>query len=411
MLTDVSRTRLAWWAVGALLAVVVGTALLAFTGTLVTALFLYYVCRPVYHRLRPRVGRNLAAAGAMVTFAVPFVLLVVYTAAIVLQELQALAETVDLGPLQEIVSPYFDASDLVQDPASLLQNPDVATAANAIFDGLFTYLPLALAFLLNLFIALAVTFYLLRDGNRLADWVRRTFGNDAGVFGTYARKVDEDLSSIFFGNILNAFLAAVIAVISYHALNLVAPAGSAIPYPALLGMLLGAASLIPVVGMKIVYPPIAALLFARAAMEGDPLWFPVAFFAVSVVVIDFVPDIVLRPYVSGRNLHVGLVMIAYIIGPVFFGWYGLFLGPLLLVLVFHFAREVLPKLIEGSRLRPAAGSTGDAGTAGDTTLDEYVDVDPGGDDVDRGGDDDRDGANDRDGPDDPDAGAQSSRGS
>ncbi|QLD87803.1 AI-2E family transporter [Natronomonas salina] len=373
MLRDVSRPRLAWWTVGAVLAFVVGTALLAFTGTLVTALFLYYVCRPVYRRLRPRVGRNLAAVGAMIALAIPIVLLVTYTVAITIQEIQTLAENVDLGPLQEVVSPYFDISSVVQDPASLLQNSDFMSALNVVIEGAFSYLPLVLTFLLNLFIALAVTFYLLRDGDKLAGWIRHTFGHDTGVFDTYARAVDEDLSSVYFGNILNAVLAAIIAAIAYHALNLLAPAGGAIPYPALLGMLIGAASLIPVVGMKIVYPPVAILLFAQAVSQGDPLWFPVAFFLVSVVIIDFIPDIVLRPYVSGRNLHVGLVMIAYIVGPVFFGWYGLFLGPLLLVLVFHFARHVLPALLDDGPIRPVPAFT--EATAPDEYLEGEVATD------------------------------------
>ena len=366
MLEDVSRPRLAWWAIGAVLAAVVGTALLAFTGTLVTALFLYYVCRPVYRRLCPRLGRNLAAVGSMVALAIPFVLLVTYTVAIALQEFQALAEEVDLGPLQSVVAPYFDASGVVQDPASLLGNPDFVTAVNVVLEGLASYLPLVLAFVLNLFIALAVTFYLLRDGGKLAGWVRHTFGHDTGVFDDYVRAVDEDLSSVYFGNILNALLAAIIAAITYYGLNLVSPPGVAIPYPALLGMLIGAASLIPVVGMKIVYPPIGLVMLARAVVGGDPLWFPVVFLVASAVVIDFVPDIVLRPYVSGRNLHVGLVMIAYIVGPVFFGWYGLFLGPLLLVLVFHFAGHVLPELLDDGPLRPVPAFT-EA-----TAPDEYV---------------------------------------
>jgi predicted PurR-regulated permease PerM len=369
MLAEVSRPRLAWWIVGVVLALVIGAALLAFTGTLVTALFLYYVSRPVYRRLRPRVGRSAAAAGAMLALALPVVLLVTYTVAIAMQEAQQLAQNVDLGPVQQVISPYFDVSKIVQDPASLLQNPDFVDAVNLVVEGAFSYLPLVLSFLLHLFIALAVTFYLLRDGSRLADWIRHTFGSGAGVFDEYARAVDEDLSSVFFGNILNAVLAAIVAAITYHALNVFAPASTAIPYPALLGLLVGAASLIPVVGMKIIYPPVAGLLLVQAVTRGDPLWFPVAFFLASAVVVDFIPDIVLRPYVSGRNLHVGLVMIAYIIGPIFFGWYGLFLGPLLLVLAFHFAGHVLPELLDGEPIRPAPVVNEATGP------DEYVDAD------------------------------------
>lgn len=363
MLEDVSRPRLAWWIFGAILAFLIGEALLTFTGALVTALFLYYVSRPVYRRLRPRFGRNFAAFGSMLALAIPVLLLVSYTFAIAIQELQALLSGVDLGPLQDVVSPYFDASSAVQNPRTLLQNADVRSLANVVLDGTLTYLPLALAVFLHLFIALAVTFYLLRDGAKFADWIRRTFGSESGIFDDYARAVDEDLSSVYFGNILNAVLAAAIAAITYYGLNAVAPSGVSIPYPALLGMLVGAASLVPVVGMKIVYPPIAVVMLTQSFIQGDPLWFPIAFFVASAVVVDFIPDILLRPYVSGRNLHVGLVMIAYVIGPVFFGWYGLFLGPLLLVLAFHFVREVLPDLLQGDRLRATPAITEASDTA------------------------------------------------
>lgn len=363
MFDNTTRPRVTWWAVGAVLALVVGAALLTFTGALVTALFLYYASRPVYRRLRPRLGRSLAAATSIATLVVPLVLLVVYTAMIVVRELQALDQEVGLGSLQQAVSPYFEVSKVVQNPSVLLENPDVVAAGRALVDSVFTFLPLVLTFLLHLLVALAATFYLLKDGSRLAGWARGTFGSETGPFDDYVRAVDEDLSNIYFGNILNAVFAAIIAVVTYYALNLIAPDGMAVPFPALLGMLVGAASLIPAVGMKIVYPPVAVLILVQAVAAGDPLWFPVAFFVASAVVVDFIPDIVLRPFVSGRNLHVGLVMIAYIVGPAFFGWYGLFLGPLLLVLAFHFARRILPELLDSGRLRPMPAVTEAGGNA------------------------------------------------
>ena len=363
MFDNMSRPRVTWCTVGAVLALVVSAALLTFTGALVTALFLYYASRPVYRRLRPRLGRSPAAATSIATLVVPLVLLVVYTAMIVVRELRALDREVGLGPLRQAISPYFEVSEVVQNPSVLLENPDVVAAGRTLADSVFTFLPLVLTFLLHLLVALAATFYLLKDGSRLAGWARGTFGSETGLFDDYVRAVDEDLSSIYFGNILNAVFAAIIAVITYYALNLVAPDGMAVPFPALLGMLVGAASLIPTVGMKIVYPPVAVLILARAVAAGDPLWFPVAFFVASAVVVDFIPDIVLRPFVSGRNLHVGLVMIAYIVGPAFFGWYGLFLGPLLLVLAFHFARKILPELLDGGRLRSTPAVTEAGGSA------------------------------------------------
>jgi len=45
-------------------------------------------------------------------------------------------------------------------------------------------------------------------------------------------------------------------------------------------------------------------------------------------------------------------MFAYILGPLLFGWYGIFLGPMLLVLVVHFVRIVLPELLAGTPIEP-----------------------------------------------------------
>ncbi|MUV87080.1 AI-2E family transporter [Natronomonas sp. CBA1123] len=352
MVSESSRGRLGWWGVGFALAVVVAATFYVFVGTVVTALFLYYVSRPLYRHLRGHLRPTFAAAASLLCLSVPVVFLLAYTTAVALQELRTLAQTVDLGPVQSIVSPYFDVSALVEDPATLFQNPDVVDALLVVFDGIYDYLPFVVSVLLHLFVALALTFYLLRDGPKLARWVRDVFGDEAGVLDAYGTAVDRDLKSVYFGNILNAVIAAVIGTITYSLLNIVAPPALAVPYPALLGILVGVTSLVPVVGMKLVYVPVGGLLFGQALLRGDPLWFPVVFFVVSGILIDFIPDLLLRPYVSGRNLHVGLVMVAYILGPLLFGWYGLFLGPLLLVLVFHFARFVLPELLDGTPIQP-----------------------------------------------------------
>jgi predicted PurR-regulated permease PerM len=373
-----SRSRIAWWVVALAFGAVTAWVLLTYVGTFVLGLFLYYVARPAYNRFRPQLRPSIAAGTALLALAVPVVLLMAYTLAIAVQELVGLQQTVDLGPLTDQVEPYVNVSEVVQDPATLLQNPDVVNAGQLVAEGALGYVPLVGTALINVFLALAVAFYLLRDGPRLSRWIRETFDDQQEFLTVYLREVDEDLGSVFFGNILNAIAIAVVAAFVYTVLNVFAPA-EGIPYPALVAVLAAAASLIPVVGMKLVYVPLAIGLFARAVLMGNPLWFPTVFTVATIVFVDFIPDLVLRPYVSGRNLHVGLVMIAYILGPLLFGWYGLFLGPLLLVVIYHFARLVLPVLIDGDGteampISAAAGPTEESSEAGDA--DDTVDSDP-----------------------------------
>jgi hypothetical protein len=50
------------------------------------------------------------------------------------------------------------------------------------------------------------------------------------------------------------------------------------------------------------------------------------------------------------------VLFAYVLGAALFGWYGLFLGPLLLVLAAQSANVVLPELLHGERLTTATST-------------------------------------------------------
>ena len=354
------RSRLAWWVVAAALAATLGYVVHAYLGTFVFGVFIYYATRPVYRRLKRRIKPpSLAAAVSLLALALPAILLLAYTIAIAIQEYNRLPADYQLATVERYLQPYVDLSAIPRTPEELLAGNGIS-AVTELIDAASQYLGIIASALLHLFVVIVIAFYLLRDGHRLTRWVRRRFADDEGVFEVYVTAVDRSFHQIFFGNILNAVITAVIGAIAYNFLNVFAPPGTAIPYPTLLGLLAGVGSLVPVVGMKLVYFPAAAYLAAVGLLEGRPglLWLTAVFVVVSFVIVDTIPDLVLRPYVSGRNLHVGMVMLAYIFGPLLFGWYGFLLGPMLLVLIVHFARLVLPELIAGVPIQPMAVDPG-----------------------------------------------------
>jgi predicted PurR-regulated permease PerM len=363
---ELARFRIGWWGFGIALGTALAFVVYRFVGTFVFGLFIYYATRPIYRRLR-RVIRpsSLAAAVSLFALALPAFLLVAYALSIALGELLRI---VDGGALDPSRWPFVDQEllDDIADPATLLRlDPErylTVEGVRSLLGSLGSAVD-TVAFLgigaVHLFVMLALAFYLLRDGDRLSRWTVRKFGDERGVLETYGRAVDRDLKAIFFGNILNAVLTGSIGVLAYSVLNVYAPPGLAVPAAPLVGLLAGVASLVPIVGMKLVYVPVA-LYMAVLGVLNDPagLWFVAVFALVSFVVVDTVPDLVLRPYVSGRSLHVGSLMIAYTFGPLLFGWYGIFLAPMLLVLVVHFVRLVLPELLNGDPIRPYAVDPG-----------------------------------------------------
>ncbi|KAB1198863.1 MULTISPECIES: AI-2E family transporter [Haloferax] len=353
-----------WWSVAAALAGAFIYIVYSFIGTFVFGLFIYYATRPIYRRIRRRVRPpSLAATVAMFALALPVLGLMAYSATIALREFVKYANQLSADDAQISLAAYGIDPEIVESiasPQALLaydfQSLLTPSAASSVFDSL-TVAADTVAFLgigaVHLFIMIAFAFYLLRDGHKLGRWGRSVFADDEGILEAYLRAVDRDFNNIFFGNILNAVLTGTIGVIAYSLLNVAAPPGVNIPAPALVGLLAGIASLIPVVGMKLVYVPVTLYMAGQAFVANPPgLWFVVLFAAVSFVVVDTIPDLVLRPYVSGRSLHVGAVMIAYTFGPLLFGWYGIFLMPMILVLLVNFARLVLPELLAGKPIRP-----------------------------------------------------------
>lgn len=343
-LDDIDPGRVGLAGFGLLLALVVAFVVYSFLGVFVLGVFLYYATRPFHRRFDTYLPGSVAAALSLLVLAVPVVVLVAYTATVGYSELAALAETTGVDALNSVV-PATNVTAAVQDPGSLLTGRDPGQLAGVARAAL-GYLALVFSSVFDVVVAFTIGFYLLRDGDRLRGLLenyldRHSDALGGGRLGDYFDAIDADLETVFFGNILNALLIAVIGAVSYSALDVFAPAAFDIPYPVLVGILAGAASLVPVVGMKIVYVPVVAYLGGLAALEGTGWNFVVAFAVVSVVVVDTVPDLALRPWVSGGDLHLGTVMFAYIFGPLVFGWYGLFLGPLVLVLVVHFYDIVL----------------------------------------------------------------------
>ena len=359
--SPLDRNRMAWWAVAAALFVVLAAVVYAYVGTFVLGLFVYYGTRRIHRRTRTRVGPpSLAAMVSLLTISMPILVLLGYTVVVSARELADIAPSAfeytagleQYTQVEWLQNPQQILGILTENPEQLLQFGSVE-GVQQVVEAVTTYLGVVVNVLLHLFVALAIGFYLLRDDHRLAWWFREEFAGEGSATEAYLTAVDRNLESIYFGNILFAAANAVVGTVVYNAVNLVAPAGLAVPVPTLLGLLTGAGSLVPIVGMKIVWVPVALYLTAAAAvMDPALVWYGVFFAIVVFTFVDSVPEVLLRPYISGRDLHVGLVLFAYIFGPLLFGWYGLFLGPLIVVLVVEFARVILPELVRGESLTP-----------------------------------------------------------
>ena len=372
----VLRRRTLFALAGLALLTAVVFVLIQFQATLVFTVFLYYASRPIYHRLEnlslpSRLERHhlpyrrqVLAVTTIAIFLLPFLFLLTYTLVLVVPEIQRLVGgsgpgATYLSALQSaqgsgLPAPLvgLELSDVLamspEEVTAILNDPAVQAWAERTGATLIDSVGLIANAALHGFILLAGTYYLLTDGSRLVRWFLDNF-DESGIIESYAVSVDDELSSILFGNILNAFVTGIIGILVFSGYNLIAPGVVDVPFAPLVGALTGAGSLIPVVGMKIVYFPVGVILAVAAIASGQAgaFGFVILFLVLAFVVVDTIPDFLIRPYVSGNRTHVGLLMFAYILGPIAFGFYGIFLGPILLVFVAQFCRTIAPYVLTG----------------------------------------------------------------
>ncbi len=336
---------------GLAVAGVVGFLASQFIAALTISVFLYYSTRRFYAALsRFRLPKQLRALMTISLLVVPLVLLLSYTIVLLVVEARDLVDRYPLfDSIPESVA-WFDGTDELPELSfaglfDAYQAGQLDVFIQFAVEHAAFVTSLVTGLLLNLLIIAVITYYLLIDGPLFRAWLLR-FDED-NIAREFVVAADEELEAVLFGNLLNVIVISVVAIVVFIGYNAAVPAAVEVPYPALAGALTGIASLIPVVGMKIVYVPLTAIPTVRLVLSGDLtlIGYLVGFLILAAIIVDTIPDLVLRPYLSGKRTHVGLLMLAYIFGPIVFGFYGLFFAPIVLVLGLTFASTALPRLL------------------------------------------------------------------
>lgn len=361
-MSALSRNRIGWWAYVAALAVVAVLVGHRFLDLLTLGTFGYYATRPISDRVDGVVeSARIAATLTVLTVLVPVFLVTLYAG---LQILEQVKRRFDDGVVSLFTDRVGDLAAipgwLFSSPERLLENPPSLGQVTAFLSGprlerAFGLFGSVFDTLLLMSLATVLAYALLRYDDRLAEIFAALVGGRETTAYTYALAVDDDLESIFYGNLLFVLVMSVIATAAYAGTNALAPPGLHVPLVLPLGFLTGVASLIPIVVGKVIYLPVVAYLGLSAmGAEGRGLGFVGAALVGYVLLLDILPQTFLQPYVTGHHLNTLVLLFAYILGPIFFGWYGFFLMPIVFVLLIEAVRIVLPELLHGESIDPAA---------------------------------------------------------
>jgi predicted PurR-regulated permease PerM len=353
----ITRQTAFWWAVAALIGVLLLWVGFSYVGTFALGLFVYYATRPVNKRIEDRFGgAKRSALLSLFAIVLPFIVILGLVVAALVNAIAGLRGAV-AGQFAGFLDPYLNTLATIQTPQQAVQYVQTlaadATVQSALNGALDTVGTLGGA-VYQTFLIVAFVYFLLRDDSRLRNWFDREVADDESPVSRYFRAVDLDLESVYYGQLLTIFAVIVLASVLYGGLNLVAPAGMQIPEPVLFAALTGVATFIPLVGRGIIYTIIAAYL-SVVAITTDPvlLWYPLVFLFVTFWGLDNVVRYFVRPRLAGRDVPASLLLFTYLLGGGLWGWYGIFLAPLLFVLSWEFLRTIFPRLVRGEPLDTA----------------------------------------------------------
>jgi len=343
---SLKRDNYFWIIIGLLVTAVFVLLAVEYLGWIVFSIFMYYLSRPVRNKLGEYLDSDtLTSFLSLFLIAFPIVLIISAFLVSALGQLNAFLGSKVAQDLVSMLPQVFnfsnpeEAIDILEQAAA---NPDIQNVIDS-------SLGIAGAFAAssyNLFISLILVFYLLKEDRRIFNWIDTKFLDEESLVRGFFQKVDSGLNSIYFGYTLTIFAVIILTMIIYIIFNLLAPSGLAIPSVALLALLTGLFTLVPLVGRSIIYLSITLYLAFQASQQNPALiWYPILFYLFMAIAFDNLIRIYIRPYLSGRQFETSLVMFAYLLGPALFGWYGIFLGPLLMVITVNFIKNILPKLL------------------------------------------------------------------
>ncbi len=332
--------------VGTTLSVVLGLLFLLFRilqpflFVFLTAFILSVFLNPLFAYLHQRlrlpktISATLAIVVSILVVSIPLsiiVTLLVRETSDVLAFIQANAGT--RNELTQAVYGYLNQWGISTKSFEFEANKYIVTSLRFLSAGLTAILSQTFGLILHGLLTLLVTFYFLTNKETITGYIysvnplRQT---DTDRLSTRATEV---ISATIRGNLIVIAIQAVFGGVGFTIFGLSSPV--------LLGALYGVASLIPVVGITLVWLPAAAYLIVTGNLAGG------IGIAAWCIVSNLLMDNVISPkIVSGETrLHPLFILFGVLGGVQLFGLFGIILGPTIVALSF-IALEMYRQLLK-----------------------------------------------------------------
>lgn len=205
-------------------------------------------------------------------------------------------------------------------------------------------------------VGLFTLFYLFRDGERMLDAAKGLVPLASGPTELLVRRTREVIFAAVFGHVFVAMVQGLLGGLAFWALG--------VPTPAVWGVLMGALSMIPMIGPAFVWIPAGAVLIASGSTARG-----VILLLFGLLVISTVDNVLRAVLVSTRaRVHPLVVFLGVLGGVLMFGAVGILVGPVLIVAAAALMEMARMSLFPDEHaLRESAEPAGDEGVTAPLT--------------------------------------------
>lgn len=314
-----------------------------FLSVLIVGGVLAYVLHPLYRLLLKRVKYRGAAAGIIIfllvlVFTVPFVFITthavqesydVYLKAKTVVDGQSIEEfcTTSDGMMCEMYSSIIKFSEergiIIGDYIAEGMGSVVTKLIKAV-SGYILNIP---SILLYAFISLFIIFYMLVDGERIVQSIKRALPLRETHKENITKKFTDMVYATIHGAIIIAIIQGALALIGYLIFDA--------PSPILLGLVTTVLSVVPFIGTGIVWMPTSLIMiFTGISNVDNSLTMKGIGLLIYGIVIISTIDNIIRPKIVGdrAKVHPLIILLGVFGGLAVFGITGIIIGPLILTL-------------------------------------------------------------------------------
>lgn len=294
----------------------------------VAAALLAFLLYPLHTRLVPRVGSVASAIVLSVVAVVATVFPLLLISMVVLQTaiefVQEFDQTTVANTVEERLNRYVDFEETfgigVEEFVTELFEQYSSPVIESLLQEVTTLFEVTIRVAIGLMILVFLLYYFLKDGDDLLAWIREVAPLDDDVITSFFEETHVITWAMLKSHVFVAIVEGILGGIGLYLLG--------VPNALFWTVIMVIVSILPIIGVWLVWGPAVLYLFAVGAPVEAMLLF---LYGVSVLAVV---DNYLRAILVDRDsgLHPAVVLVGVIGGIYLLGIIGLFLGPILLAI-------------------------------------------------------------------------------